>query len=122
MPEWFEALNRDFRYQLTVIDEGNRDDFVHAKVVEEIQGSQFRIRTSAPATKVSWLVTGVRQDAWAEANRIPVEEDKVGHEFGHYLNPEVYGLNREMSIENARQRLNQEFDSAESDKETVNQN
>ena len=35
--------------------------------------------------KVSWQVTGIRQDAFANANRIPVEEDKPARERGKYL-------------------------------------
>ena len=46
LPEWFEVLNREFRYQLTVIDDENSDDFVHAKVVQRIKDNRFRIRTS----------------------------------------------------------------------------
>src|SRR5262249_37062990 len=36
MPDWFEALNRDFRYQLTVLDDGDRGEFVMAKVISKI--------------------------------------------------------------------------------------
>jgi hypothetical protein len=86
LPDWFEALNRDFRYQLTVIGQ-----FAQAIVAEEIQGNQFRIQTDKPEVKVSWQVTGIRHDPFAEAYRIPVEEDKAGAEKGHYLYPEVYG-------------------------------
>ena len=34
--------------------------------------------------KVSWQVTGIRKDPWANANRIQVEEDKPGKEQGYY--------------------------------------
>jgi hypothetical protein len=30
--------------------------------------------------KVSWQVTGIRQDAFANEHRIPVEEDKEGNQ------------------------------------------
>ncbi|HOW17919.1 MAG TPA: hypothetical protein PLC79_02700, partial [Phycisphaerae bacterium] len=36
LPDWFEALNRDFRYQLTVLDETDTDEFVQAKVVKKL--------------------------------------------------------------------------------------
>ncbi len=91
LPEWFEALNREFRYQLTVVDEADLNTFVLAKVVRKIAGNRFTIRTNLPHIEVSWMVTGVRHDAWAEANRIPVEEAKEGQEKGKYLHPEVYG-------------------------------
>lgn len=71
MPDYFEALNRDFRYQLTVIGE-----FAQAIVASEMEGNHFTIKTDKPNVKVSWQVTGVRQDTFAEENRIVVEVDK----------------------------------------------
>jgi hypothetical protein len=86
LPEWFEALNRDFRYQLTVIGR-----FAQAIVSSEIEDNRFVIQTSAPGVKVSWLVTGIRRDPFAEANRIPVEQDKPAGEVGTYLHPRAWG-------------------------------
>lgn len=98
MPEWFEVLNREFRYQLTVLDEDDSDSFVQAKVVGKIMDNRFTIRTSAPRIEVSWQLTGIRQDPWAEAHRIPVEQEKPEHERGKYQHPELYGQPREMRI------------------------
>jgi hypothetical protein len=89
LPEWFEALNRDFRYQLTVIDDSDR--FVLAKVVSKIQNNRFVIRTNYGHVEVSWQVTGIRKDPWAEAHRIPVEEVKPPEEQGTYLHPKEWG-------------------------------
>ena len=86
LPAYFEALNRDFRYQLTVIG-----TFARAMVSEEIKGNEFAIRTDPGRVKVCWQVTGVRKDAWAEANRLPVEETKPKAERGRYLHPELFG-------------------------------
>lgn len=85
MPEWFDALNRDFRYQLTAIG-----TFAQAIVEREMDGNRFVIRTEQPNVKVSWQVTGVRQDPWAQSHPILVEEDKPAGERGTYLHPEVY--------------------------------
>jgi trimeric autotransporter adhesin len=93
LPDWFEALNTDFRYQLTVIGK-----FAQAIVASEIENHQFRIRTNAPAVKVSWQVTGVRQDAYAKANPLVVEETKEGGTAGYYIHPELYGQPQEKSI------------------------
>ena len=41
--------------------------------------------------KVSWQVTGIRQDPYANAHRIPIEEEKPTKFKGFYLHPEVYG-------------------------------
>jgi hypothetical protein len=97
LPDWFEALNRDFRYQLTVIGQ-----FAQAIVSSEIANHQFTIKTDKPGVKVSWQVTGVRQDAYAKAHPVSVEALKPGREAGHYLHPELYGAPEEMSIEWAR--------------------
>ena len=86
LPDYFEALNRDFRYQLTVIGK-----FSQAIIVKEISQNRFTIKTDKPTVKVSWQVTGIRQDAWANAHRIPVEEPKPDKERGTYLHPDVYG-------------------------------
>jgi hypothetical protein len=98
LPAWFEALNRDFRYQLSVLDEGDGAAFVQAKVVRKVAGNRFTIRTSAPRTEVSWQVTGIRKDAFAEKYRIPVEEEKTGAERGRYLHPEAHGRPAEDGI------------------------
>ncbi len=91
MPDWFEALNQEFRYQLTVVDEADLNTFVMAKVVRKMAGNQFTVRTNLPNIEVSWQVTGIRHDAYAEAHRTPVEHDKSPQERGKYLHPELFG-------------------------------
>ncbi len=71
LPEWFEALNGDFRYQLTTI---GRPASVF--IAQEIQNHQFKIAGGRAGLKVSWQVTGVRHDAWAQAHPLQVEEEK----------------------------------------------
>jgi hypothetical protein len=97
LPEWFETLNRDFRYQLTVVGQ-----FAQAIVASKVAHNQFSIKTDKPNVEVSWQVTGIRQDAWANAHRIPVEEQKNAREQGHYIHPELYGAPEEASIAWAR--------------------
>src|SRR5260370_34336748 len=84
LADWFEALNRDFRYQLTCLG-----GFAPVYVAREVQNGTFRIAGGSPGLKVSWQVTGIRQDAWANAHRIPVEAAKNARERGHYPHPEV---------------------------------
>lgn len=98
MPEWFSALNCDFRYQLTVIDDADSEEFVHAKVARRIVNNTFIIRTSRPHTDVSWQITGVRQDAFATQNPIPVEEWKKPDDRGRYLHPGAFGKPDEQRI------------------------
>ncbi len=71
LPDYFEALNGDFRYQLTVIGE-----FAQAIIAKKIANGRFTIKTNRPQVEVSWQVTGIRHDAYANAHRIPVTEDK----------------------------------------------
>ena len=93
LPDWFESLNRDFRYQLTVMGQ-----FAQAIVSSKVANHQFAIKTDKPNVEVSWQVTGVRQDAWANAHRIPVEQDKPAAERGFYLHPELFGASAQKGV------------------------
>jgi hypothetical protein len=93
LPDYFEALNRDPRYQLTVIG-----SFAAAQIAREVSANRFAIRTSEPGVKVSWQVTGIRQDAYAAAHPIIVEEEKKLAERGRYLHPEEHGMSAELAI------------------------
>lgn len=85
LPQYFSALNRDFRYQLTVVGR-----FAQAIVAQKVADNRFVIRTDKPHVEVSWQVTGIRQDAYANAHRIPVEVNKPQQDQGHYLHPELF--------------------------------
>jgi hypothetical protein len=100
MPSYFESLNRDFTYQLTVIGQ-----FAQAIIEEGIQENRFVVRTNAPEVSVSWLVTGIRQDPWASANPMSVETDKPEEERGRYLHPEAHGQPRERGVDFEMEQL-----------------
>ncbi|MBI3990815.1 MAG: hypothetical protein HY350_01565, partial [Candidatus Omnitrophica bacterium] len=89
LPEWFEALNKDFRYQLTPIGKA-----AMLYVKEEVKDNKFVI-AGEPGIKVSWQVTGTRKDAWAEKNRPKVEEEKGSRDGlvkkGEYIAKDIYG-------------------------------
>jgi hypothetical protein len=97
LPDYFEALNKDFRYQLTIVDE-NDTAWSFAKVVQKVHNNTFVIRTSAPEIEVSWQITGIRKDNWAEQNRIPNAVDKEPENKGKYLHPEAFGQPVEKGI------------------------
>ena len=84
LPDWFQSLNRDFRYQLTCVGA-----FAPVYVSQEISNNRFGIAGGKQGMKISWQVTGIRQDSWANAHRIPVEQDKPSNERGYYLHPEL---------------------------------
>ena len=56
------------------------------------------IAGGGPGQKISWQVTGIRQDAYANAHRIVVEENKPAEAVGHYLNPVELGMPASMSM------------------------
>jgi len=85
LPDWFEALNEEFRYQLTCIG-----GWAQVYISEEVKNNSFKISGGKPNMKVSWMLTGIRHDPWAEQQRIKVERDKPNGEKGKYLYPEYY--------------------------------
>lgn len=87
LPSWFEALNRDFRYQLT--PRGPTTSVIYVK--DGVRDNTFTIAGGDPGLEVCWQITGIRQDAWAAANRIAVELEKPAEERGRYLHPELHG-------------------------------
>jgi len=93
LPEWFETINTDFRYQLTVIGQ-----FAQAIVSQRVSGNRFAIKTDKPSVDVSWQITAVRQDAFAKAHPLVVEVPKNARERGFYLHPELYGATAEKGI------------------------
>jgi hypothetical protein len=97
LPDWFEAINKDFRYQLTVVG-----TFAQAIVAEEINNNTFKIKTNAAGVKVSWQVTGVRSDAAILKHPFKLEENKSQSERGSYLTPDAYNQPEERGIEWAR--------------------
>ena len=94
LPDWFSALNKDFRYQLTAIGSPGPNLFIS----QEVTNNHFIIAGGRQGMKVSWQVTGIRHDAYADAHRIPVEEDKSASERGHYLHPDLFGKPPELSV------------------------
>jgi hypothetical protein len=94
LPAYFEALNSDFRYQLTCIG-GYSPVFVS----QEIKANQFVIKGGKGGQKVSWQVTGIRHDAYAEAHRITAEVDKPPEERGMFLYPKEQGVPTEKGID-----------------------
>ncbi|WP_405066399.1 hypothetical protein OG558_32440 [Kribbella sp. NBC_01510] len=93
LPEYFEALNRDLTYQLTAVGLQAR-----LTVAEEVADNRFAIRSEPGEVKVCWLVTGVRQDMWAEAHRIVTERAKPDEAVGRYLHPSLFGVSPDRSL------------------------
>ena len=73
-----------------------------AIVASKIKNNRFTIKTDKPQIEVSWQVTGIRQDAYANAHRMPIEEEKAETERGYYLRPELFEQPEEKGVEWAR--------------------
>jgi trimeric autotransporter adhesin len=93
LPAWFEALNQDFHYQLTCLG-----GYAPVYIAQGVQNNAFQIAGGSPGMQVSWQVTGVRHDPWAEAHRLPVEQPKLASDQGKYLYPDLYGLTADQGI------------------------
>ena len=85
LPDYFEAINKDFRYQLTVIG-----SFAQAIVSKEVSNNKFEIATNQPNVKVSWEVKGVRNDARMKKNPFSAVEEKSAAQKGKYWDPESH--------------------------------
>jgi hypothetical protein len=100
LPDWFRALNKEFRYQLTAIRAPGPNLYISEEISDTTinyssnssnnNNSSFKIAGGTSGMKVSWQVTGIRQDPWANVNRIEVEEDKPDKEKGYYTYPDLY--------------------------------
>jgi hypothetical protein len=101
LPDYFEAINRDFRYQLTVLG-----GFALAVVSGKVQNNQFAIQTDRPNVEVSWQVMGIRNDVHARANPFVAERPKTGVEVGSRFYPEEYNLPADRSVGNRRSPVN----------------
>jgi hypothetical protein len=86
LPNYFEALNRDARIQLTAVGA-----FSPLYVKSKVAGGSFTIAGGTSGQEVYWQLTGIRRDPFAEAHRIVAEEVKSEAEQGKYYHPELYG-------------------------------
>ncbi len=94
LPDYFEALNKDFRYQLTVIGQP-----AQAWISKKISDNHFEIKTDKPGVEISWQVTGVRHDKYADAHRVVPEVDKEKQYKGYYLHAAEWGMPADKSID-----------------------
>lgn len=94
LPDYFESYNKDFRYQLTAIGAPAPSIYIE----KEIRDNEFVIAGGEPGMKISWLVTGIRKDPFAEQHKTIVEQEKLPTHKGKYLNPEVYNKSNKEAI------------------------
>ncbi len=84
LPTYFEALNRDFRYQFFPLEGPSPNLYIK----EGIKENRFTISGGTPGGKVSWQVTGIRHDPYIKKNPIITEVWKGSGQpvdFGEYI-------------------------------------
>ena len=96
LPNWFGMLNKDFRYQLTAMGSPGPNLYIAEEICDTTtsnknNNSRFKIAGGASGMEVSWQITGIRKDPWANSNRIEVEKEKPDKERGYYLHPDLHG-------------------------------
>jgi hypothetical protein len=94
LPEWFEVLNKEFRYQLTAMGAPGQNLYI----ANEISHNRFRIAGGAKIMKVSWQVTGIRKDPWAAKHSLLVEQENKDSGRGYYLHPELHNPSEEKGL------------------------
>jgi hypothetical protein len=87
LPAYFDEINSDPRYQLTII--GTRG--WNARISQEINDNRFTIQTDQPNVQVSWQVTARRNDPYMREHPFQAEQAKTGDEQGKYVDPQAYG-------------------------------
>lgn len=100
LPAWFEAVNTEHRYQLTPIGAPGPNLYI----AEKIRDNRFKIAGGEPGLEVSWQVTSLRNDPYAQDHRLPLEQAKPAEELGTYLYPEGYGMPEELGLEAIEQQ------------------
>ena len=116
LPDWFSALNKEYCYRLTAIGAPGPNLYIAKEIPEtgvdyanpadnsNSNYSSFRIAGCPSGMKVSWQITGIRKDPWANANRVQIEQDKPANERGYYMHPELYGQPAERNQRHAFSR------------------
>lgn len=104
LPDYFEAINIDFSYQLTAIGTP-----VHPYISSEVNGNTFEI-SGEPNTKTSWMLIAQRNDPYVQQNPDKKENVIIKDEFhkGKYLMPKLYNQPESKSVFFREQKTNNE--------------
>jgi len=95
LPDYFQQINTNFKYQLTVVGKS----FAQAVVWEKIKGNRFQIRTNQPNIEVSWEVKADRNDEYVRRSRPRDVMEKDEQERGTYQHPELFGMPAERGLD-----------------------
>jgi len=85
LPDYFEALNKDFDYILTAIGQK-----MNLWISKEVKNNKFEVSADVDG-KFTWVVYGTRNDKYSQENPYQVEVEK---DIKGYSRPELYGENQ----------------------------
>ncbi len=94
LPDYAESITKDFQYQLTPVGASAPNLFI----AQEVSGHKFKISGGSGGLKVSWTVTGTRNDLYVQKYKAPAIEMKTGARQGKYLQPELYNAPASMGV------------------------
>jgi len=95
LPDYFDAININFSYNLTAI--GAKADLF---IKSEITNRRFEIAGGKPGQKVSWVVYADRNDEYARQNPDAKKNElqKPDGWDGKYFQPKLFGASEEQGI------------------------
>ena len=95
LPDYFDAININFSYNLTAI--GSKADLY---IKSEISNRRFEIAGGKPGQKVSWVVYADRNDEYARQNPDGKKNEvqKPADWDGKYFQPKLFGASEEQGI------------------------
>lgn len=96
LPEYFNAINTNFTYQLTAVGAPMPDLYI----ADEVANNAFTIAGGTPGKKVHWVVFAERNDPYMQHHpeKRAVILVKKNEEKGMYYKPELYGQPEEKGI------------------------
>lgn len=113
LPDWFEAANKDVRYQLTCIG-----GYAPIYIAEKVSGNKFKIAGGTPALEVSWQISAVRNDQYSNSHPFTAVKEKRPNDRGKYLYPATFGFGDERSIDYEDRMKLQESPNSQQDAES----
>jgi len=91
LPDYFEALNANYSYQLTAIGAPATGIYI----AKEISNNVFKIAGGNANQKISWSVYAERNDLYMQKHPKSKQVEIEKTEKGKYLRPELYGQSKE---------------------------
>ena len=100
LPDYVEAINRNYSYQLTPIGA-----YAGLYVKEKMQNGKFRIAGAQPGMEVSWQLVGERNDAYFVKHPEKRQAEVEKAQKGTYISPELHGQSKDTKLFNVAPTL-----------------